>query len=322
MENDNITIRETHIFFIIFILGYIGAATLAGMLLPDNASYWMIICVNSIVIILPVVVIMVARKIRLKSFMMFEKIGIKDIVMAYAGAYTLLPLINLINYCSSFFVRNHVTDMMEKINLYPLWAQLILLAVFPAVTEEFIFRGFFYGHYRKKNIIKAMLMSGLFFGIAHLNINQFAYAFVIGAAFCLLYEVSGNIILPMTAHFAINANTIFQMQWLNSLDEEVINEAVGTVSNMQMQTGEIVINIASLFGMSVLFTTLFMWMVFKIANRHNRLAVFSLLKNISANSKDKEDDNTDGVKEELFVDIYWVLAVVPPVIYMVMLEMI
>ena len=57
-------------------------------------------------------------------------------------------------------------------------------------------------------------MSGLVFGLFHLNINQFCYAFVIGVVFAFLVEATGSIWSSVLAHFAINTYSITIIQLL------------------------------------------------------------------------------------------------------------
>ena len=57
-------------------------------------------------------------------------------------------------------------------------------------------------------------MSGLVFGLFHLNINQFCYAFVIGVVFAFLVEATGSIWSSVLAHFAINTYSIKIIQLL------------------------------------------------------------------------------------------------------------
>ena len=51
---------------------------------------------------------------------------------------------------------------------------------------------------------KAALMSGLIFGLMHLNFNQFSYGFVLGVIFAAVVEASGSIYASMAIHFLIN----------------------------------------------------------------------------------------------------------------------
>ena len=84
---------------------------------------------------------------------------------------------------------------------------VVLLATLIAapVMEELIFRGLCYGRIRQftgKGM--TILLTGLLFGLYHMNLVQFIYATVMGIFFALLYERYRDIRLTMAAHFAAN----------------------------------------------------------------------------------------------------------------------
>ena len=56
------------------------------------------------------------------------------------------------------------------------------------------------------------VLSGLVFGLMHLNINQLSYALLMGIVFALLVEVTGSMYSSMLAHFAANSYSIIMMQ--------------------------------------------------------------------------------------------------------------
>ena len=172
--------------------------------------------------------------------------------------------------------------------------------------EEFIFRGIFYGSYRRKNVIRAALMSGLLFGITHLNLNQFAYAFAMGVAFCLLYEASGNIVLSMTAHFAINANTVFLMQFVDDMPELAAQEGAGQT----IPAGMFFIAAAVFAAFAVLGMFLYGLIIKKIAKRAGRTKEFK---------ESVTDWNRNGAEGKL-LDSYMVIFIVIAAAYMIWIE--
>lgn len=301
---EKLSIRQTNQFFIVFMMMYFGLSFLAVFLLPQKAPEWLEICVSQVVLISPVVLLLIVKKMNPRKFLGLSAIGIVDMLFAYVAAYCLMPLIYFINYITTFFVKNYVNGMMMDIYSYPLVVQLVLLALLPALIEEFIFRGFFFGSYRRKNVLRAALMSGLLFGLVHLNLNQFAYAFVIGIAFCILYEAADNIILPITAHFAINANSVLMLR--------LLDENVNVQQTTEVPVGATVIILAVTFGLGILGVGLFYIIVKKIAQRHNRLEIL--------HSELTVGQDNEEMAAEKFVDIYMIVAVILSVSYMVMLE--
>lgn len=83
---------------------------------------------------------------------------------------------------------------------------MVLAAVFLApVVEELLFRKVLIDRIRKFGDGKAVLLSGLFFGLFHGNFTQFFYTTLVGMLFAFVYVKTGKvlhtIILHMTANF-------------------------------------------------------------------------------------------------------------------------
>ena len=148
---------------------------------------------------------------------------------------------------------------------------IILLAVIPPVVEEFIFRGLIYHSYRKNGICGAALLSGLLFGVTHLNINQLCYAFVIGVMFAFLVEVTGSMWSSMIAHFAVNTYSITVMKIL-SLAGVDVNAMAG--QTQQLSSGSMfiatIIQVIVLGAIAMGFLALSILILKKLAERNGK----------------------------------------------------
>lgn len=303
---ERLSIRKTNIFFGIFITFYVVMSMSAAQIIPRELPYWADMLISEAIIITPVAVLLVILKTAPHKLFCGAHIGLTDMLLAYVGAYCLLPLIYLINYLTAFFAKNYVNGMVSELYEYPLWAQLILMAFLPAAAEELIFRGIFYGSYRRKNVIRAALMSGLLFGITHLNLNQFAYAFAIGVAFCLLYEASGSLVLPMTAHFAINANTVLMLYAMGGMpDTDVQGSVEEAVPAGMIMTVAVVFLVFAMLGL------FFFGMILKkIAARAGKTDEFRV---------SVADWKRNGAEGKL-LDLYMVIFLVVSIAYMIWIE--
>lgn len=82
---------------------------------------------------------------------------------------------------------------------------ILILGIFSPITEEMVFRWLLY--YRLRDYLgkmPAVLLSALVFGIYHLNILQGVYAFILGTAFALFQEWSGNLWTSVLLHIGAN----------------------------------------------------------------------------------------------------------------------
>lgn len=84
---------------------------------------------------------------------------------------------------------------------------LVVIAVLPAIGEELVFRGLFQNELMRasKNIHVAIWMSALIFSTIHFQFYGFLPRLLLGALFGYLYYWSGNLLIPIVAHFFNNA---------------------------------------------------------------------------------------------------------------------
>ena len=155
-------------------------------------------------------------KISIRKDMQYKFIGMKDIILSLLTGYLLIPITLFLNSLTMLFSKNYLNTSVQGMMEYPYIVQIILVAVIPPLVEEFVFRGMFYGTYRKCGILKAALVSGVVFGIFHMNINQFAYAFVVGIVLAYMVEATGSIWASVCAHFAVNTYSITVVQILKA----------------------------------------------------------------------------------------------------------
>ena len=213
-------VRKVNGFFIIFVIGYIGLSVVcasimayaqnSGIAVPDWIQYVM----SEGIILLIAIMYMIVQKIDPIREIPYKRIGIVDVILSLVAGYCLIPAVLLISNLSMLFSTNYLEEGTTTLLTYPFAMQVILLAVIPPLVEELIFRGIFFGSYRKAGMTGAALMSGLLFGCFHLNINQALYAFVMGIVFAYMVEATGSLWSSVIAHFAVNTYSIGIVQLL------------------------------------------------------------------------------------------------------------
>lgn len=85
------------------------------------------------------------------------------------------------------------------------FVDLFIVAVLPAMCEEFLHRGLVLQGTKHAGYKKAIIFSSLLFALLHFNIRQVSYAFVIGLILGLVSVVSKNIWPAVIIHFINNA---------------------------------------------------------------------------------------------------------------------
>jgi membrane protease YdiL (CAAX protease family) len=94
---------------------------------------------------------------------------------------------------------------------------LVVIALLPGIGEELVFRGLIQNElYRgSRNIHAAIWVSAILFSAIHMQFFGFVPRMLLGALFGYLYHWSGNLAVPMIAHFFHNGFTLTMIYLFN-----------------------------------------------------------------------------------------------------------
>lgn len=123
-----------------------------------------------------------------------------------------------------------LTDSHTIINLF---LNILVMAVVPAVTEEFFFRGGIQKNLTKiiSNYHFAIFWSAVIFSAFHLQWDGFFVRIIYGLFLGYVYYFSNNLILPMILHFSNNCRVVLMLYWGNA--DELISSELGEKASMQ-----------------------------------------------------------------------------------------
>jgi hypothetical protein len=209
--------RRINRFVPLLFLGYLIGSIIIGVIIGVGSQpfpVWLTYFLSEGLLLLPAVIYVLIFKINIVKCMPYRKLKIGDCILSLLIGYALIPLVLFISSLTMLFSQNYIESSVEGLTAYPYLIQLLIIAVLPAVVEEFVFRGLLYHSYRRNGILPAALLSGLLFGLMHMNINQCCYAFVMGVVFALMVEATGSMLSSMLAHFALNSYSITVMELL------------------------------------------------------------------------------------------------------------
>ncbi len=89
------------------------------------------------------------------------------------------------------------------------WKLLFLVALSPAIWEEFVFRGIFLGMLRKLvSVRNAILISSAFFALIHLSVFRFVPTFLLGVVMATLVWRSRSLLPAVLLHFVYNGSLV------------------------------------------------------------------------------------------------------------------
>ena len=112
--------------------------------------------------------------------------------------------INLMSYFPSY------EELDQTLSSGSLIARMISLGVATPVVEELCFRGVLMERLRWMPVWAAIIIQAFIFGVAHLNLFQGAYAFVLGIILGLVYIKYRSIIVVIVGHAAFNITSVVQ----------------------------------------------------------------------------------------------------------------
>ncbi len=94
---------------------------------------------------------------------------------------------------------------------------IIAAVVIAPLAEETLFRGFVYGVLKRYTDAPfAALASSLMFAIIHLHVGSLLPLWMLAVLFCLAYEITGCLLVPMLLHAIFNAMSIVGMLFLDT----------------------------------------------------------------------------------------------------------
>lgn len=176
---------------------------------------------------LPGISYLAMRKLSLKDGLGVRAAGWKDWVLMIPLALCLDKIAEFINVVSQLFSANsiggHVAELVIK---YPFLVAFFVVAVMPALCEELIYRGVLFQGYRKNGIPVAVFLTAFLFGMMHMNLNQFSYAFVLGIIFALIREITDSVLPVVLLHIYINGKSVVvlyaSVHYLTGLREQYV----------------------------------------------------------------------------------------------------
>ena len=125
--------------------------------------------------------------------------------ICYAGTYFSNLVGNFITTIISAIRQNQVENVMATLTgQMSLWCNFLRVVIAAPIMEELLFRKFLIDRMGRYGQGVAIVTSGFMFGLFHGNLNQFAYAFVIGVLFGFIYVKTRNIIYTIILHMITN----------------------------------------------------------------------------------------------------------------------
>ncbi len=194
-------------FFLCLIILHLTASILISTLSYGGIGIGIMgtLCLTQLLILVPSFIFILIHNVDLIEWMQFRRIKISTVLLVIVFTFLIMPFISLINVISQLFTTNAAIELSSRFDGLAAPMIVFMIGILGPFCEEFTFRGVIFGGLRRSGyIFAAAVVSALFFGLMHLNLNQLSYALVLGVVFGMLVEGTGSIWASVTAHVVIN----------------------------------------------------------------------------------------------------------------------
>lgn len=295
-------VKKINLVFFWTVMIYIFGSYINGMIGAKGGNIFLKMLVSQILITIPSLIYIIKSRLDTVKVIRFKKIDRLSIILIILFAYLMIPIMGMINMISQLFATNVIGDSVSEVVLNnPLILSLFVIAFIPCILEEAVYRGVIYNGYRKVNALKGIFLSGLLFGLLHMNFNQFSYAFIMGVVFALLIEATDSIVSSMIVHFVINGTSVilaYLMPTIQKITPGINGDAVNIDAN-EVLTKEILLSSIKSTAIFAIITTIFAVIIFvNIAKRSKRI---EHVKSIFKKSKREELIIDDGFGESIYI---------------------
>ncbi len=245
-------------------------------------------------------------------------LSIKEIIIIIMITLLIDPITSILNIISQIFVKSHTIELINSVQNENTFIFIFIIAILPAIFEELFTRAVIINTYTKQSVKLTILMSGLFFGIFHFNINQFLYAFVLGVIMCYIVIITESILSSMLMHFVINFQAVFWTKIFVFLQDNFTNMNFNfqislhdKIQASKIMPSSILISISINLILILICTPLALYLLKIIAKGRNKQLKGSLdlktyeLANMNCPKEENVEENLDNnLENELYYSTY------------------
>ena len=204
-------IQKANLYFLLILIYEIIGSLILGIgfrILNINDIRIILLITHIVVFIIPGIIYLIVSKRPIKETLRLNKLNKKSLGIVILISFLIQPVMSFLSLISTFFFNNDIAEMINEISSTNYFVLLLLIALLPAISEELTIRGIILSGYDKKNKYIASIVTGLFFGIFHLNPQQFLYTFALGFILALVVRITNSIFASVIMHFIINGTSV------------------------------------------------------------------------------------------------------------------
>lgn len=184
---------------------------------------------HAIIFLIPAAIYLIITKSNIKQTLRLNAIQLKDALIMILIGILSYPVSIFFSLITSLLFPNNVATVIGNLMSMPFIIVILIVAVTPAITEEVTVRGIILNGYQSCSRYKSSIITGVIFGMLHLDGQQFLYATVLGFVLAMVVNVTNSILAGCITHFTMNGISLtIQMLISNFLDMSSLSSSQET----------------------------------------------------------------------------------------------
>lgn len=132
---------------------------------------------------------------------------------------------------------SYVVQNSEVMFSIPFWVCILNYVIIAPLVEELLFRGCIFGDLKEiMPVWGAILLSAVFFGVYHGNLQQGIYAFLCGVILAVIYQLTDSFWMPVLFHALANLISTVSYEY-NKIGEMLGNPVSLVILSVIMLAG-------------------------------------------------------------------------------------
>ncbi len=170
-----------------------------------------------LLILIPMLVWALRTPAPVQEMFGFHLVHVRTLLLSLLLLLVSFPVVMVLNLFSQLWTGNVVEELSGQLVSLPAWESLLLIGIAGPCMEELVFRGYLFRSLRSSGrTAAAVILSGVLFGLMHLNFNQACYAVFLGIVLAAAVEMSGSIVTSLVMHMVFNSVEVGLMYALPS----------------------------------------------------------------------------------------------------------
>lgn len=262
-------IKRINTLFLFVVIVAIAASTFASLLATKSIKIPIMLnlIISQCLILLPALIfLLLFYKSSLKNII-GDKISVGSFFLIIVLTELCMPLATTANLFSQLFTKNEMVGISGEVTEIPFLSVFLMMGIIGPMSEEFVFRGVIFRGLRKHSgrFLASMFLSALFFGLMHLNLNQFCYAIVLGCVFAIVDEALGSLIPSIIMHCVINTQNV-ALLYVADFAMKITGQSLSSAYDSSVSKNLIVVMTIISFSCAMIMTVLAGLLLFGICN--------------------------------------------------------